>query len=142
MKLNNGFVHQTEQYAIQRLGTQNMVANILLCLDSIPYFLKCVYTLSLFFNIFSTINSFIFLYFFTAWDNLDKVIRGNRIDAILVKFVSKMALFRQSKMVLHMYMSSLHPVVNNNLCLCKLSQTKREIMPDTTKTTLCWQSHL
>ena len=128
MKLNNGFVHQTEQYAIQRLGTQNMVANILLCLDSIPYFLKCVYTLSLFLNIFSTINSFI--------------IRGNRIDAILVKFVSKMALFRQSKMVLHMYMSSLHPVVNNNLCLCKLSQTKREIMPYTTKTTLCWQSHL
>ena len=118
MKLNNGFVHQTEQYAIQRLGTQNMVANILLCLDSIPYFLKCVYTLSLF------------------------LIRGNRIDAILVKFVSKMALFRQSKMVLHMYMSSLHPVVNNNLCLCKLSQTKREIMPYTTKTTLCWQSHL
>ena len=128
MKLNNGFVQQTEQYAVQRLGTQNMVANILLCLDSIPYFLKCVYTLSLFWNIFSTINSFI--------------IRGNRIDAILVKFVSKMALFRQSKMVLHMYMSSLHPVINNNLCLCKLSQTKREIMPDTTKTTLCWQSHL
>ena len=111
MKLNNGFVQQTEQYAVQRLGTQNMVANILLCLYSIPYFSKCV-------------------------------LPGNRTDAILVKFVSKMALFRQSKMVLHMYMSSLHPVVNNNLCLCKLSQTKREIMPDTTKTTLCWQSHL
>ena len=66
MKLNNGFVHQTEQYAIQRLGTQNMVANILLCLDSIPHFLKCVHTLSLILNIFSTINGIVFLYHFSA----------------------------------------------------------------------------